>query len=248
MPTLILTPRHSDDTQALWKAAARQGWRVERLSSWRVPEHLRDLPEPVFYGEALFGPSISAALGLTLCNPEEDWLVRLPHEYRLRAIGLSTLGEQRARTTAAFIKPPNDKSFPAAVYARADLPRGYDDAMPVLVSDVVRWQCEFRCFVLDRQVRSYSLYSRDGELARDSGFASSAEEDRGLLDFIGRLLADPRVALPRACVIDAGVIDGRGWACVEQNAAWGAGLYACYPDAVLDVLRHAGTVNVADTR
>jgi len=241
MPALIFTPRHSEDSQALWKAAARQGWRVERLPGWRVPEHLRTLPEPVFYGEALFGPSISEQLGLVLSNPPEDWLVRLPREYRLRDIRLSTLGAERASTAAAFIKPPNDKSFPAQVYTGAELPQGYDEAMPVLVSDVVRWRCEFRCFVLDRELRTYSLYSRDGELARDSGFASTPEEDAGLRDFIGRLLADARVDLPRACVIDAGIIDGGDWACVEQNVAWGAGLYACDPDAVLEVLRHAGT-------
>ncbi|MBW8808656.1 MAG: ATP-grasp domain-containing protein [Lysobacter sp.] len=173
MPTLILTPRHSEDSQALWKAAARQGWSVERLPGWRVPEHLRALADPVFYGEALFGPSISEQLGLVLSNPPEDWLVRLPNEYRLRDIRLSTLGAERAGTVAAFIKPPNDKSFPAQVYTGAELPQGYDEDMPVLVSQVVRWRCEFRCFVLDRELRTYSLYSRNGELARDSGFAST---------------------------------------------------------------------------
>lgn len=241
MPTLIFTPRHSDDSQALWKAATRRGWSVERLPGWRVPEHLRALPEPVFYGEALFGPSISEQLGLSLSNPPEDWLVRLPQEYRLREIRLGTLGGERTSTVAAFIKPPNDKSFPARVYTGVELPHGYDENMPVLVSQVVSWTCEFRCFVLDRQLRTYSLYSRQGELARDSDFASSAQEDAALLEFIGRLLADERVELPRACVIDAGLIEGRGWACVEQNAAWGAGLYACNPDAALDVLRHSGT-------
>ncbi|MGH8079113.1 MAG: ATP-grasp domain-containing protein [Lysobacter sp.] len=241
MPTLIFTPRHSDDSQALWKAATQRGWTVERLPGWRVPEHLQALPDPVFYGEALFGPTISEQLGLTLSNPPEDWLVRLPSEYRLRDIRLSTLGAERARTIPAFIKPPNDKSFPASAYIGSQLPGGYDEDMPVLVSDVVRWTCEFRCFVLDRSLRTYSLYSRNGDLARDSGFASTEAEDAALTDFMGRLLSDPRVELPRACVVDAGIIEGQGWACVEQNAAWGAGLYACNADAVLDVLRHAGT-------
>jgi hypothetical protein len=30
MPTLILTPRFTDDAQALWRAAQRLGWNVER--------------------------------------------------------------------------------------------------------------------------------------------------------------------------------------------------------------------------
>ncbi|MBV6626222.1 MAG: ATP-grasp domain-containing protein [Rivularia sp. (in: Bacteria)] len=43
------------------------------------------------------------------------------------------------------------------------------------------------------------------------------------------ILSDNRVEIPSATVIDVGVIKGRGWAVVEQNAAWGAGLYGCNP-------------------
>lgn len=246
MPTLILTPRHSEDSQALWKAAARRGWSIERLPGWRIPEHLRELDCPVFYGEALFGPLLSEQLKLSLSNPAEDWLVRLPFEYRQRDIRLSTLGEERGGVEPAFIKPPNDKSFPADIYVGANLPEGYAEDMPVLVSEIVRWNCEFRCFVLDRRLRTYSLYSRGGELAHDSGFTSTDEEDTAVIAFLDAMLADSRVDLPPAAVIDVGLIEGRGWACVEQNAAWGAGLYACDPDAVLDVLLYSGTRIASD--
>ncbi|MBD1904208.1 MULTISPECIES: ATP-grasp domain-containing protein [Cyanophyceae] len=53
------------------------------------------------------------------------------------------------------------------------------------------------------------------------------------------LLPDERVEILQATVIDVGVIQGRGWAVVEQNAAWGAGLYGCDPIEVLEVLRYA---------
>ena len=86
MPTLILTPRYTEDAQLLWRAAGRLGWNVERLRSWRVPEHLKGLEEPVLYMEALFGPTIGEQLGLVLGNPPEDWLVVLPAEFRKRAI------------------------------------------------------------------------------------------------------------------------------------------------------------------
>ena len=56
---------------------------------------------------------------------------------------------------------------------------------------------------------------------------------------IRRVLADPRVEFPRAVVLDVGVIAGRGWAVVEQNAAWGSGIYGCDPREVLEVLRYA---------
>ncbi len=57
--------------------------------------------------------------------------------------------------------------------------------------------------------------------------------------FVRGVVADGRVDLPRAAVLDVGVIAGRGWAVVEQNAAWGAGLYGCDPAEVLAVIRHA---------
>jgi len=239
MPTLIFTPRYTEDSQALWKAAGNLGWSIERLTGWRIPEHLQALPEPVLYGEALFGPALAEQLGLTLLNPPEDWLVRLPLEFKRRQVSLSTLGAARSCTEPAFVKPPNDKSFPAGVYRGSELPIEYADESLVLVSEVVTWEKEFRCFILNRSLRTYSLYSRFGELQRETEFASSPDEDQQLEEFVSTLLADSRVDLPNATVVDVGTIAGKGWACVEQNAAWGAGIYGCDPTAVLEVIRHA---------
>jgi hypothetical protein len=152
MPTLILPPRYTEASQALWKAAGSIGWTVERLTSWRVPDHLRELPDPVFYGEALFGPSLAEQLGLQLLNPPEDWLVRLAMPYKLRQISLTTLGRAKQNAQAAFVKPSNDKSFPAGVYTGPELPSEYADEMSVLVSEVVTWEREFRCFILEREL------------------------------------------------------------------------------------------------
>lgn len=239
MPTLILTPRYTDDSQALWKAASSLGWQIERLTRWAVPEYLRDLSEPVFYGEALFGPTLADQLGITLLDPPEDWLVKLPVEFKLREITLTTLGAARANEQPAFVKPPNDKSFPASVYRGVELPTEYPEDMPVLVSEVVKWEKEFRCFILNRSLRTYSVYSRHGELQHEAGFSSTAEEDQEVLSFIAKLLNDPRVELPNAVVVDVGKLETGGWACVELNAAWGAGIYGCKPSEVVEVLRHA---------
>lgn len=241
MPTLILTPRYTDDSQALWKAAGSLGWQTERLTGWRIPDYLLDLNDPVLYAEALFAPALAEQLGLMLLSPPEDWLVRLPHEYKLRDISLTTLGAARSLRGRHFIKPPNDKSFPASIYGGGELPTEYQDDMPVLVSGIVRWEKEFRCFVLDRALQSYSIYSRFGELQREANFASTQDEDESVEAFMSRLLADPRVDLPRATVVDVGQIEGQGWACVEQNAAWGAGIYGCNPVAALAVIREACT-------
>ncbi len=239
MPTLILTPRHTEDSQALWRAAGQLGWAVERLQSWRVPDDLRTVPEPVLYLEALIGPMLAGQFGLRLLEPPDDWLPRLPDEYRKRSATLTTFGEARTLTAPAFIKPPNSKSFPARVYTGAELPDGYADDAPVLVQEVVRWEKEFRCLVLDRRLRTFSVYLRNGELQRANDFAMSDDETTEVTAFVNRVLADDRVDFPRTAVLDVGVIAGRGWAVVEQNAAWGSGLYGCDPAEVLEVLRHA---------
>ena len=239
MPTLILTPRFSEDAQALWRAAGQLGWDVERLTSWRVPERLRSVSEPVLYLEALMGPAIAEQLGLTLADPPDDWLPRLPEEYLRRWVYLTTLREAHELAQPAFVKPPNDKSFPASIYHPTELPEGFPDEMPVLVAEVVTWQKEFRCFVLDRRLRTFSVYLRGGELQQENAFACPEDEESDLRAYVEQLLSDQRVDLPRATVIDVGVIDGRGWAVVEQNAAWGAGLYGCDAAEVLEVLRFA---------
>ena len=239
MPTLILTPRQTEDAQALSRAAGRLGWNVERLTSWRMPDALRSAPEPVLYLEAMMGPMLAEQLGLRLIEPPEDWLPRLPETYRKRWVRLSTLGQARQLEEPAFVKPPNEKSFPAKVYRGRDLPAEFPDDTAVLVAEVVEWEKEFRCFALDRRLRTFSVYLRDGDLQRENDFAHTQQEEADLRAFVESLLADSQVELARSAVLDVGVIRGRGWAVVEQNAAWGSGLYGCDPVEVLEVLCHS---------
>jgi hypothetical protein len=215
------------------------GWDVERLSNWRVPDYLRSVSEPVLYLEALFGPTLAEEFGLRLLEPDVDWLPRLPIEYRKRSVSIMTLGEARKLLDPTFIKPPNDKSFPARVYIGSELPEEYDDESPVLAAEVLVWEKEFRGFILDRQLRTLSIYLRDGELQREYNFAASESELAEATAFIQTVLADERVDLPRAAVLDVGVIGGRGWVVVEQNSAWGSGIYGCDPIEVLEAIRHA---------
>jgi len=239
MPTLILTTRFSADSQALWRAAVRRGWDVRRLSGWRIPDDLLGSAEPVIYAEAIVAPVIAEQLGIELLDPPLDWVAQLPDEYRKRDVCLRTLSEARVLKEPAFVKPPNDKSFPARVYEGHDLPTDLPDGTPVLIAEPVEWEVEFRCFVLDRRMLTSSIYLRHGELQGESGYASSQDENRELEAFISRLLADRHVDLLEASALDVGIISGRGWAVVEQNSPWGAGIYGCDPDAVLTILQRS---------
>jgi hypothetical protein len=243
MPTLILSPRYSDDSIKLRRAAISLGWDVMRLADWRCPEDFEP-EEPVLFAEPLFNEAVAEQLGLILIVPPEDFLIRLPDEFVGRRVELMTTAEARMLPGPSFLKPPNCKTFPAKVYSSgAELPEmsGED---PVLTSDPVEWLAEFRFFVRDRKVHAWSPYWLDGALARNGDHwivePDMAAATRGLMD---RLLADPRMELPAALVIDAGIIRGVGPAVVEANEASGAGFYGCDPRGVLEVLRVATVVN-----
>ncbi|MEM9541455.1 MAG: ATP-grasp domain-containing protein [Cyanobacteria bacterium P01_E01_bin.42] len=236
MPTLILTPRFTEDSQALWRAAIQLGWDVERLTSWQVSDRLLSLSEPVLYLEALMARNIAEKFGITLPEVPLHWLPQLPEEYRQRWVYLTALAEARKIRDPAFIKPPNDKSFPARVYFGSDLPEDFLNQTPVLVAEIVHWEKEFRTFILERELRTFSIYLRDGELQKETGFQHSDREEGELREFVAKLLADSRVELPRSACLDVGIIRDRGWAVVEQNAVWGAGIYGCDPVEVLRVL------------
>jgi hypothetical protein len=243
MPTLILPPRYTPDSIAVSKAAVRAGWEVERLGSWRVPQHLLDR-DVVLYGEPLFAAIVAESLGLSLLEPPPAWLAGLPRELTRRPIPLTTLAEARALTRPTFVKPAEDKCFPARVYESGhDLPREsvLPGRTPVLIAGPVDWQVEFRCFSLDGEVLTLSPYWRDGRLAQaeDGSWEMTEEELHGAREFATTVLRDSRAALPPAVVLDVGTIRDEGWAVVEANAAWGSGIYGCDPDQVLRVVQRA---------
>jgi hypothetical protein len=242
MPTLLLTPRQVEDTRLLRAAAVAAGWEVVRLQRWRPPPAASLRPPIAVYGEPLFVEAVAGALGVEPLQPGLDWLARLPEAYRRRQVEFSTLSQARSAGGPAFIKPADDKCFPAQVYADggASLPRhaGLDEGTPTLISEPVHWRLEVRCFIAARRLRAASIYARDGELARgEAGDFPWSEAERAAAEaFVARLLGDPTVDLPAAAVLDVGEIAGRGWAAVEVNPAYGAGIYGCDPAGALEVI------------
>lgn len=168
MTTLLISSRHTDDNQALWRAATQRDWTVERVKGIRIPS--LDDPEIVLYLESLFATTVARSLGRRLLDLPEDWLVKVPYRFTKRQIELMTLGEARNRSGPMFVKPPNDKSFAARVYESGDdLPIDFENEQSVLVAEPVRWEAEYRCFCLEGRVKACSPYLRSGELAK-AGF------------------------------------------------------------------------------
>lgn len=240
MPTLLLTPRQSDDAQELWRSCIRLGWSVHRLQGWKVP--VVDSGQVAIYAEPLLATRVAQTLGINLLEPANDFLPSLPESWRKRSVLLTTMKEARLGTEPRFIKSAAGKEFDAREYAAGtDLPRGamVSDSLPVLIQEIVAWGVEYRCFVSDRVVRTASAYWRHGKDPRDENARWCADELSEATDFCNALLADPKVIVPEACVIDVGLIPGKGWAVIESNAAWSSGIYGCDGAAVLPVLLRA---------
>ena len=234
MPTLILPPRFTEDAQLLWRAASELGWSTERLSGWRVTDHLLTVTEPVIYVEPLFAPMVAEQFGIEFKEPPIDFLPSLPEHLRRRTITLSTFGEVAKLSQPMFVKTPNDKMLAARVYD-GDFPQGFTDDVVVLIAEPVQFVKEFRCFIAQQTVRTLSIYHRDGELQRAAGYRCEPDELDEARRFAESVLRE--ITLPETIVLDVGLIQDRGWAVIELNAAWGSGVYGCDPAEVLDVLR-----------
>jgi hypothetical protein len=237
-PTVLLSQRFTTDSQAVWKAAVQQKWGVHRAVRYSVPD---PLPEQVCaYGEVAFCDIMASLAGLGLLDPPDEWLATLPYDLLKRKVEFCRARDLPSFGERAFFKPSNDKVFSAGVYERGrDVPIKYvDPECPCYVSEVVAFDVEYRCHVLDGLVVRMEFYRMVGVEDPDGAFVEA-------LVFTEGVLRDHAPELPSAVVLDVGRVEGRGWAVVEANQAHASGIYGdAGVDAVLDVvLRSAGRLS-----
>lgn len=245
MPTLLLSRSPQPEAKKLAAVARQLRWNVQWLGRRHPPTHLqgKDL--------ALYAPTdvalrVAQRHDLALLEPALGILATLPECYTSRQIRFMRLGNAEVLDRPMFVKPADctAKWFDAAVYESGRRILCDDDlsrSTPVLVAPPVEWQNEYRTVVLERRVVAFSPYIRGGWLARDDQgqWPLTAHETDALLSFCNAMLADRRVELPPAFVLDVGTITGRGWAVVEMNPIWCSGLLGCDLAAVLPALRRA---------
>jgi len=157
-----------------------------------------------------------------------------------------TLGDALQLRDRSFIKPADctNKVFDAAVWEAGKYILCADDLSretPVLVSEPVSWDVEYRVIVLERDVVTFSPYIRGGWLARDQNgqWPYPNSEATGVLSLCGQILADDSISLPPVFTLDVGNIDHRGWAVIEFNPVWCAGLLGCDLSKMLPVFHRA---------
>lgn len=242
--TLILPPRYSEDSIALYRAASVEGWQVKRLQGWRIPENFDRERNFAVYGEALFCAVVCDQLNLSLIEPPFSWLSNLPENYTLRKIQSLKFRDALKFNQTAFFKPADDKCFPAKIYKSGNELSAFtslSETTPVIISEPVKWKVEFRFFITDNEVKTFSPYSRNGELIKNENdeWIATDRENKEAFEFCQKLIEECRENIPPAVVIDIGEIEGRGWAVVEANPCWASGIYGCDSTNVLQVLKRA---------
>ena len=224
---LLISDKPDVERDALADSFERRGGCVHRLGRFWAP--------PVFdpatvrvYGADSFCLVLQQKFGFELCSPDDELLLHVPAEMLRRELRRSTLAEAGELQFPTFIKPVVPKQFRGAVYpnasALADECRGLPSNALIFVSEPVNLVAEAHSFVLEGRVLDTAIYE---------GRADAAEATT-LVAQLARA-----VPLPRALVIDTGLIANRGWALVEFNAAWGAGLNGCDPERVLPAIMAA---------
>jgi hypothetical protein len=208
-----------------------------------------------FYGGTDRAEEYALRYELCLIEPPLDLLARVPPEFLLREVRYGPLAEMANVRGPVFVKPadPVLKSFDAGVYrAIADVRgrRPIPEDTPVLVAEAVEWTSEFRCFVRDNRVETWSPYLSFGRPTWKPGSAGAIPTS--LAAFCERLVDRMPDALPPAFVVDVGVLEDGRWAVVEFNPAWCSGILGADVDSVLRVIERAamslGDSSVADQR
>lgn len=177
------------------------------------------------YGPSTFALVVAQKLEIELAEPDPYAIVHCPPELLGRAVALARLEEAEAFPYPCFLKPVVPKQFTAKIYRNFEELqtecRGLDGATELVRSEIVTFMAEARTFLLDGVVQTCAIYEGSGSVADAAAVATQVAA---------------RVAFLRAVVVDVGLLANGTWVFVEANAAWGAGLNGCDPQAVLACL------------
>jgi hypothetical protein len=223
---------------ALLLAASAAGWGTVTCDGEQLPPAV---PEPAVYATTDRATRAATALDLALLEPPFDLLARVPERFLRRRVHFARFADLNRLTARAFVKPadPLDKWFDAGLYSdsRDIRTRNRECPLaPVLVSEPVEWSAEYRYFVLNGSVIASSPYLALGRAVWRSAKGEAAPGGRAVAE---RVCAALGAWCPPALVVDVGRIEDRGWAVVEFNPIWSAGLLAARADSVLPALRRA---------
>ncbi|MGH1516011.1 ATP-grasp domain-containing protein [Chryseobacterium sp. JK1] len=232
---IALSPMYTEDSNNLKKASLNSPYELNRFNAkWNVPEEFRGDVMAV-YGEDIYAEIVADQCNLTLTKPDDNWLSKVSEEFTKRKIVYGKL-KDFAHEENIFIKCSDFKSFKAGVFDKVTNIKGFetlDLESMVFTSEVVEWELEVRCFVLNNEIKTYSSYWRNNVFDTHQ---LSEKEKNDMFSFFDSFIQKYSSTLPVAIVLDFGIIKGKGWALIEANPAWCSGLYACDAEKALQVI------------
>lgn len=222
LPLLVLPPRRYTEQAAVEQVWRQRNWPVAQIARLSDPGNIPS-KHAKLYGDYEFCVVVAQALDLRLVSPNDDLLGTLNRRWVGRDIRCLTLEETFSQRFPRFVKPLSPKLFKAGVYkTRQALIRQAQGLLAetrAIVAEPVSFRNEARCLILHGTVTSVGLYEGAGNLEDAHQFAAAFVREN---------------ALPATCVLDVGEIEGGGWAVIETNPIWGAGLNGCDPACMAD--------------
>jgi len=225
---ILIIPEKADiERDAVAEVWQERGGRVLRLGKFWQPPELNPCKVHV-YGNDTFCLVLQQKLGFNLISPPDDFLNGIDESWLMRKLRFVTLSDAKKLAFPAFLKSAVPKIFRASIYQTVDDLNQECTKLPyntmVIHSEVVEFLCEARVFVYNKTVLDCSIYE-------------GSSERKKAVSFINEFLS--AVPIPKTCVLDFGEIGGKGWAIIEANASWGAGLNGCSAEKVLPAIINA---------
>lgn len=238
---LLLHYRHTADDADMWRTAIRTGWSTERTNMWQIEEHCKGYDFVRYYGNTLHAAQIKDKTPFRFLDIDPIYLANLP-QFTKRKIELIHFESLHVIPYDCFIKPAREKWFEAKVYKTGESIQGSPlDGDDIYISEIVKFEDEVRCFVLNGEIKTSSYYrinsvvwDATNETAETLNFDQHLDKTP-IREYV-REIVKLCPHLPPGLVIDFGRLPNGEWALVEFNEAWACGLYYCDPEKCLEVI------------
>lgn len=233
-PILLLHHRADVNTNDIWRAAIRRGWSTERVSDVNIQQAIGDRIHVRYYGNTLHASRIADQLPFTFL-PLDLTVLASNRWATKREINLIRLEQLWAINVPLFIKPAQEKWFPARVYQPGEMPVRDEDSgsLPsdlIYVQDPIDMINEVRCFCLDGKIHTASYYRIGHE------YCPLGIDDVDRPEILDKMVAELAPHYPRGVVLDFAYTDKKEWCFIEPNESWASGIYGCDPEKCLDVV------------
>lgn len=227
---LFMPILYSLDNNKMWSVALDNNWKTDRLkmSSKFYGPQISDDDIIAYYGNAFLAKEIANYYDFSFIEPTLDWLSTVPREYLGREIEFMTLAEFPYYDIRKFVKCTDNKWFSAEIFEPYEkLPiDNIDKDLLICVQDVIDFQFEYRCFILNRQLMDISIYPQ----------THTPHPQTEAIEYISKVLEDEKVVIPASLVIDVGLTDKGQWLIVEANPSFASGMYDCDAQKVFETI------------